>query len=366
MQSLTEAAKELLDKNVKSKKSGNDPMPKSKASVTDVGNSLSGNVPDALKGVPSATPPGKVGNGNKDAFGAGSPKPTDKNSYPADTSFTQDSMPSVDSIINGSPAKLGKQTFDSNEGSISPAGHTDISYLFKGESVSPEFIDAASTLFEAAVTDRVNAIVAEIEDELNEQYEQAVEEMYAELSEQTDAYLNHFVNEWVEQHSPVLESNIRSEIAESFMVKVKELFEDHNIDINEENVDIVEGLSEQVEELQAKLDEAYSVNEQLLEQFQEINRSDIVAEACEGLTATQAEQLAMLSESVSYNSIDDFADKVNVIKESYILNGASDVIRASSEQMLTEDATPVEEVIEESFISPEMRSAVAYLDATTK
>lgn len=364
MTSLAEAAKEILDQNVKKKQADQDPMPKSPAEEKDGGNSLSGKTPDALVGVPTATPPGKVANPNKDEIGVGKGKPKDADTI-ADYDFTQDTAPSIQDIINGVPAKQGKQTFDDNEGAVSPSGKTDLKDLFKGESVSPEFIAAAETLFEAAVNDKVNAIVAQMENELNEQYEKAVQDMYAELNEQADAYLNNFVNEWVEENRPVLESNIRSEIAESFMCKVKELFEEHNVQIDESNVDVVKGLSEQVEELTAQLEEAHQINEGLVAKIEQVNMNDIVAEACEGLTATQAQQLAMLSENITYNSIEDFSSKVNVIKESYILNGASKIVRASADQMLTEDVSVVEED-EKPHVTPEMRGYVDFLTAISK
>lgn len=357
MNSITEAAKEILDANVKAKQASNDPMPKVKAHVTDIGRApvkQNDDLPDELRGVPSATPPGKVGNPNKDEFGVGKTKPQDAKTI-ANTDVKQYDDTDLDSWVNGSPANLPTQTFAPNSGAINMSGKVDLTSLFKGESVSPEFIESASTLFEAAVADKVNEIVSQIEEEMNEQFEQAVNEAYDELFEQTDAYINNFVNEWIVENQPVLEANIRSQLAEQFMGKVAELFEEYNVDINEENVDIVEGLSEQNVKLQDELAEAHKLNDELVGKLEEIAMSDIVSEACGGLTQVQAEKLVTLSENITFNDIDDFANKVNTIKESYIMNGTSDVIRTSSEQMLTEDASYIHE---ENAVADPLTAAV--------
>ena len=362
MNSITEAAKEILDANVKAKQASMDPMPKVKAHVTDVGRApvkQDDELPDELKGVPSATPPGKVGNPKKDEFGVGKDKPKDAKTI-ADTDVKQYDDTDLDSWVNGSPANLPTQTFAPNSGAINMSGKVDLTSLFKGESVSPEFIESASTLFEAAVNDKVNEIVSQIEEEMNEQFEQAINEAYEELFEQTDAYINNFVNEWIVENQPVLEANIRSQLAEQFMGKVAELFEEYNVDINEENVDIVEGLSEQNVKLQDELAEAHKLNDELVGKLEEIAMSDIVSEACGGLTQVQAEKLMTLSENITFNDIDDFADKVNTIKESYIKDGTSDVIRTSSEQMLTEDASYIHE--ENAVTDPFMAKVVKALE----
>ena len=53
------------------------------------------------------------------------------------------------------------------------------------------------------------------------------------------------------------------------------------------------------------------------EELEELKRQKVIAEASEGLAATQVEKLKKLAEDVDFESEETFAEKVNTIKESY-------------------------------------------------
>ena len=56
------------------------------------------------------------------------------------------------------------------------------------------------------------------------------------------------------------ERSIRSELVEDFMTGLKNLFQEHYIDIPEEKVDLVDDLFEKVEDLEKQLDETVNNN----------------------------------------------------------------------------------------------------------
>ena len=126
----------------------------------------------------------------------------------------------------------------------------DIDALISGENLSEEFISKATTIFEAAVIARAEEVIAEAEEALAEQFEAAVEEIKEEMATKVDDYLNYMVEEWVKDNQIAIEKGLRAEIVEDFIAGLKDLFEDHYIDIPEEKVDVVEELTSKVEEFE--------------------------------------------------------------------------------------------------------------------
>jgi hypothetical protein len=131
----------------------------------------------------------------------------------------------------------------------------DIDALMAGENLSEEFVSKATTIFEAAVTTRVEAIAEEIENELHEQFEAALEEVKEDFATKIDDYLNYMVEQWMEENELAIDTGLRSEIVEDFIRGMRDLFAEHYIDIPEEKVDVVEELAAKVEELEDKLNE---------------------------------------------------------------------------------------------------------------
>ena len=130
----------------------------------------------------------------------------------------------------------------------------DIDALTEGEDLSDAFKSKASTIFEAAVQAKVNQVMVEREQELEEQMNQRLteelESYVQEIVEKVDNYLNYVSEEWVKDNKLAIEKGIRSELTEGFLVGLKDLFTEHYITIPEEKVDVVDDLFGKVEELE--------------------------------------------------------------------------------------------------------------------
>ena len=132
-----------------------------------------------------------------------------------------------------------------------------------GEDLSEEFRQKATTIFEAAVMTRVNEELARIEEEFDSRLQVAIEENKEGLVEQVDGYLDYVVEQWIAQNEIALEHGMKSEIMEGFVAGMKSLFEEHYIDVPEEKYDLVGSLEEEVEALEAKLNEQVAANVEL-------------------------------------------------------------------------------------------------------
>lgn len=193
----------------------------------------------------------------------------------------------------------------------------DIEALFAGEELSEEFKQKAKTIFESAVKRKLEEELAVIEEAYANTLEEQIFGIQEELSTNVDDYLNYVVENWMSENEVAIEAGLRTELTEDFISNLKALFEEHYIDIPEEKVSVVEELGGKVEELEAKLNEEIETNIQLNKMLSESRRVEVLNQMVEGLTDTQTDKLITLAEGVSFNNIEEYAEKIATLRESY-------------------------------------------------
>lgn len=193
----------------------------------------------------------------------------------------------------------------------------DMDALLSGEDLSEEFVTKATTIFEAAVIARAEEVISEAEEQLMEEFEIAVEAIKEDLASKVDGYLNYMVEEWMKDNEIAIQSGLKAEITEEFLTGLRDLFIEHNIDIPEDKVDIVEELAAQLEATEAVLNEEIVRGIELSQALNEQKKIEAIYTACEGLTQTQVEKMKSLAEGVDFTTEYEFTTKLDTLKESY-------------------------------------------------
>ena len=196
----------------------------------------------------------------------------------------------------------------------------DVTALVEGEELTEEFKEKASTIFEAAVKSKLTQEIDRLEEQYQTKLDEEVQATKDELVEKVDSYLNYVVENWMKENQLAIQNGLRTEIAEAFMGKLKDLFTESYIEVPESKVDLVDELAETVEELEGKLNEATESaieTSKLLEGYQ---REAVIREAAKDLADTEVEKLKGLVEDVDFEDEATFANKVKTIKESYFKN----------------------------------------------
>ena len=201
----------------------------------------------------------------------------------------------------------------------------DIEALVEGEELSEEFKSKASTIFEAAVHQKVMEIASSKVEDMEKEYQAELQEEIVtfrdELTDKVDGYLNYVTEEWMKENELALESSLKSEITEEFMGGLKDLFTEHYIEVPEDKVDIVENLFDKVEDLEGQLNQSVQENIKVKNELNEYRKDKILEEVCEDLADTQSEKMKTLAEGVSYeDDSENFEEKVKTIKENYFPN----------------------------------------------
>jgi hypothetical protein len=194
---------------------------------------------------------------------------------------------------------------------------SDIDALVGDADLSEEFKTKAATIFEAAITSKVKAEQERLQSEYDTKFEEEISKSKSELTEKVDSYLNYVVQEWMNENKLALERGIKGEIAEDFIGGLKKLFEDHYIDVPDEKYDVLEDQASKIEGLEKKLNEEIEKNVDMNKINGSLKRQDIIDENSKDLADTAKEKFDSLVEDVEYSSEEDFAKKVETIKESY-------------------------------------------------
>jgi hypothetical protein len=219
--------------------------------------------------------------------------------------------------------------------------------LFSGEELSEEFKDKASTVFEAAVDMRVEEIRAE----LSEEFESTLDEEKEALATKLDEYLTYVVENWMKENQVAVDAGIKTDISESFMVGLKALFEEHYVTMPDAKYDLVEGLNNKIDDVEAKLNESIEKNIELSKGLIKAQCEALYESTSRDMTSTDEEKFRSMVEAIDFNSIDDFQEKLNTLKENFF-ESEETVVTPLVEEFATDEEEAIRE--QKADLTPSM------------
>lgn len=193
----------------------------------------------------------------------------------------------------------------------------DVNALIAGEELSEEFKAKTRTIFEAAVKSKLAEETKKIEESFEVRLTEQVETVKSELAEKMDKFLNYVAEEWKKENQIELHNGIKIEMADSLMKGMMSLFEENHVQLPEEKYDVMQEMTDKLDEMEAKLNEQIETNMSLNGTVNSFVKESIVTEVSKGLADTQAEKFASLAEGVDFESEESFKSKLETIKENY-------------------------------------------------
>jgi hypothetical protein len=224
-----------------------------------------------------------------------------------------------------------------------------IQQIIEGMDLSEEFKSKISVVFEAAVNESVTARVATIEEELNEKLEtelsEAVDGKITEIVDNLDSYLDYVVNEWMTENEVAIEAGIKVEMAESLMDGLKDLFTEHNIEIDDEKFDIVKDLEEELAESNDRANDVVNENIELTKEITSLKCERIFEETSAELNITQKERLRTLAETLDTSDIEAYTTNLNTLRETFVSEATSatkkENVLDEEDEIITEEQVTV-------------------------
>ena len=216
---------------------------------------------------------------------------------------------------------------------------SDLNALVESEAtLSEEFKAKTAIIFEAAVKAKLSEEIDRLEEAYATELQEEVTAIKTDLVEKVDSYLNYVVESWMEENKLAVQAGLRTEIAETFMSKLKDLFVESYVEVPESKVDLVDELTASNEELEEQLNGAVAKSIKLAEELEVYKRESIIREASRDLAETQVAKLASLVETIDFTDESTFASKVKTIKESYFSKktAAPTIVEDTSEDLSEE------------------------------
>ena len=206
----------------------------------------------------------------------------------------------------------------------------DVTALVEGEELSEEFKEKAKTILEAAIKGKVTQIKESLEAGYETKLVEEVEEIKGALNERVDSYLEYVAEEWFTENQLAVEGGLKEELTESFMTGLKGLFEEHYVEIPEDKYDVLQSMVDKLDDMETKLNEQIESNVALNARLAESSSDVILADVSEGLADTQKEKLATLSESVEFESENEYREKLATLRESYFPTAKAPTAKSES------------------------------------
>ena len=190
--------------------------------------------------------------------------------------------------------------------------------LMSGEGdLTDDFKKKAATVFESAVKSKVRDEVTRLQGNYDKELEEATKSIKSDLSEKVDTYLNYVVEEWMKDNQLAVERGLKGEIAEDFIAGLKQLFEDHYVDIPDEKYDVLQAQSDKIAELEEKVNKTLDESMELKKSKDSLTRNKVMSESTSDLADTEIEKFKELTQDVDFDNEDNFKGKLDTLKESY-------------------------------------------------
>ena len=264
----------------------------------------------------------------------------------------------MDIMKGNEEPEMKKESYEAEESvDAVESAKTELDTLVDNEAtLSEEFKQKTAVIFEAAVKSKLSEEIDRLETQYKEELEEEVSSTKSELVEKVDSYLNYVVENWIKENEIAIENGLRTEIAEGFMDKLKDLFTESYIQVPESKVDLVDELAEQVEELETKLNETTQKVIDQSGEIEEMTKDRIINESASDLADTQVEKLKSLVNDLDFEDAEKYAEKVNTIKEAHFSQETG-----SSEESPIIEEDGHDEVME---TSPNMEKYITALQKT--
>ena len=222
----------------------------------------------------------------------------------------------------------------------------DIDAIFSGEELSEEFKTNAKAIFEAAVASRVTEIETDLQEQFDTKLNEQVGEIVSGIVDKVDEYLEYVVAEWTEEHKVGIEKNLKAEVAEDFMVGLKNLFVENYIDIPEDKVDLVDEMAKKLQDAETDLDKKITENADLVAELNAYKKDQAVHTVTEGLSEIQIAKLKSLAENIEFISEQDYKNKLTLTKKKYFESKETEKTAVSESK---KDLDSADSELEESF-----------------
>lgn len=228
-------------------------------------------------------------------------------------------------------------------------------------------------VFGAAVAEKAAEISESKLAELDSKIEAHLAEQEAKNDVHISNYLDFVVEGWVKENQVQIENQVKVELAESFLGKLKGLFEEHSIILESaESIEQITEAKQEVESVRSELTEAVAALADAKKQIFAMQVEKVISELSEGMIETQKIRFADLVGELEIDikeGIESVETRLKNVKEVFIKESTVESEEKIEDKIVESEIQESEEVnepITESEKPVVDEKMARYLAAATK
>ena len=132
----------------------------------------------------------------------------------------------------------------------------DTKKLASALGISENKVDKFSEMFHAAVSFKVDEAKDVLRQEIMEELQSEFKAKEESIIENLNVYCELTINEWIEENKPIIESKIESHKNQKIVEGLISILEENSIEISDEQIPVVEELTDQIDNLKLELQES--------------------------------------------------------------------------------------------------------------
>jgi hypothetical protein len=183
------------------------------------------------------------------------------------------------------------------------------------DALTEEALLAISTLFEAALNEKVKVKLVEKEAELEETNKVEMAKFKVELVNKLSEYSTVAVDEFVTENAPAIESEIKVNVSEAVMTGLMSVLKDQYIVVPEGETNVVADLEAKVAAVNEKLNDSINAgiesSKQITEYEKALTFKRLISEA--DVSAVDAEKVLDLLDGIDAEDVETFEEKTKII-----------------------------------------------------
>lgn len=252
-----------------------------------------------------------------------------------------------------------------NQASVAMKGAVaeDFANIFEGEELNEEVKEKLSVLFEAAVGAAVNLRELELQEQYDEELAEEVAAIEEEHTSKLAGFVDYVAEEWMKANIVAIDEQLTTEVVRGFMRGLKELCNEHNIEIPVAEIDVIAKMTSQIEELTSKYNSLVKERIELAAENEMYRKEDAFLEVFESATLAQQEKARVLAEGLDFNGdVDSYVKKLKILKESVLKEGTT----AAPKGGKTTAIELTEEVEIDDTVKPKKSSMNVYMNTLSR
>jgi hypothetical protein len=191
-----------------------------------------------------------------------------------------------------------------------------LKHLFENADLPSDFKEKTTTLFEAAVDEKVKAQIVSIQESYDAKVDEAKAAYIAEATATIDAVVEETVLEWAKENAVALDSQVKGQLAASFLTGLRGIFEQADIELNSDTAGTkIAELTEATAAAEARAAAAQTALVEAEQKLVQHQIKEIIESKTAGLADTVAHRVAKLCEAFEFKTAEDFKVKVDMVME---------------------------------------------------